>query len=91
MFVREEQDALIVGSGIFPEWLKAPEDLSFGPTLTDWGPVTVKILKQGNDLLLEVQGQWRDQPPRLLARVPGFNPAEVDSSGAPLSLVPEPS
>ncbi len=91
MFVREEQDALIVGSGIFPEWLKTSEDLSFGPTLTEWGPVTVKIFKQGENLLLEVQGKWRDQPPRLQARVPGFKPAEVDSSGDPLSLVPEPS
>ena len=41
MFVREEADRLIVGSGLLPQWLETGAGLSFGPTLTPWGPVTV--------------------------------------------------
>ena len=43
LFVREEGDKLILGSGLFPRWLKQSEPFSFGPTLTPFGPVSVKL------------------------------------------------
>ncbi|MCC6491692.1 MAG: hypothetical protein IT424_01585 [Pirellulales bacterium] len=42
-FVREEGDRLIVGSGLFAEWLESDAEVSFGPTLTPLGAVTVTI------------------------------------------------
>ncbi|HYO25414.1 MAG TPA: hypothetical protein VEQ85_10760, partial [Lacipirellulaceae bacterium] len=42
LFVREEADRLIVGSGLYKEWL-VDEEISFGPTPTPWGPVSVRV------------------------------------------------
>jgi hypothetical protein len=42
-FVREEGGRLIVGSGVRPEWWRAM-GASLGPTLTPFGPVTVRIV-----------------------------------------------
>jgi hypothetical protein len=73
LFVREEADGLIIGSGIFPEWLQGDQPLTFGPTPTPFGPAEVFLEKNGADWFLRVNGEWRDAPPCLKARVPGFN------------------
>jgi hypothetical protein len=43
LFVREEGHRLIIGSGIFREWLAGSRPLAFGPTPTPHGPVSVRI------------------------------------------------
>src|SRR5206468_11068170 len=43
MFVREEADRLVIGSGLLPQWLEVGSALSFGPTLTPWGTVSVHV------------------------------------------------
>ena len=42
-FVREEGARLIIGSGVRPEWWRAM-GASLGPTLTPFGPVTVRLV-----------------------------------------------
>ncbi|MES2923120.1 MAG: hypothetical protein V4819_16305 [Verrucomicrobiota bacterium] len=65
-FVREEDGMVIIGSGILPEWSEG--EISFGPTLTAWGPVTVCL----TDALLTLDAQWRGTGPRVRVDVPGF-------------------
>ncbi len=72
-FVREEADHLVVGSGILPEWMAAGEELSFGPTPTAWGTVTVR-LDDGN---LTIEGDWREQAPRIEVAVAGYTATET--------------
>jgi hypothetical protein len=86
LFVREEGHRLIVGSGLFDEWFETEEDVYFGPTLTPWGPVSVRIVRPSSDPLLSVDAHWREDPPRVDIEVPGFVPV-VDancSSAIPL-------
>ena len=47
-FVREEDDHLVIGSGILPEWRETGQEISFGPTPTAWGPVAVRIEGRGD-------------------------------------------
>jgi hypothetical protein len=75
-FVREEEDHLVIGSGILPEWREGGEEISFGPTPTAWGPVTVRM--KGSRLAVE--GHWRGSAPRIRVLVPGFLPAGSDGS-----------
>jgi hypothetical protein len=80
-FVREEGERLIIGSGVIGEWLEAGEEVSFGPTLTPWGIITIRIqpLDQGPTLTLDAH--WRMPPPRIDIEVPGFRKlADVDSA-----------
>jgi hypothetical protein len=75
-FVREEDGELILGSGILPEWRAAGGELRFGPTLTPWGPVGVRLA----DGRLFLDASWRGRPPRLRIAVPGC--AAIDASPA---------
>lgn len=73
-FVREEDGLVIIGSGILPEWLASGDEIGFGPTLTSWGTVNLRLTE--SQLILNAN--WRDAPPRLQITVPGFKPIEAD-------------
>lgn len=79
LFVREEKDRLVVGSGLFPRWTASGKPLSFGPTLTPWGPVSVRWLPDGNgQTRLKLDGEWRNDPPEIEIRVPGHKVVASD-------------
>ena len=69
-FVREESGSLIIGSGILPEWMTGGSEILFGPTVTAWGPVTVRI----KESVLHLDAHWRGDPPAVTISVPGFEP-----------------
>lgn len=72
MFLREEADRLVIGSGILPGWFDSDEDLLFGPSLTPWGEVIVRIIHPRREPMVELDAQWRTQPPRIDVMIPGF-------------------
>jgi hypothetical protein len=71
-FVREEADRLIVGSGVFPEWLRQDMELAFGPTWTPWGRLTVRIVQPKSSPTLVLEAQWHGPAPRIDICIPGF-------------------
>ncbi len=81
-FVREEGDELVIGSGILPEWIG--EGTSYGPTLTAWGPVSVKL----SGTKLTVEGKWRATPPRLRIEVPGHAPIQAEGTQSIFEIQP---
>jgi len=81
MFIREEPDGLVLGSGILPEWLDARSTLHFGPTLTPWGAATVRLRQSQGEVLLGIDASWWSEPVRLEARLPGFIPQRLSSDG----------
>ena len=72
-FIREEGSSLIIGSGLLPEWLASPDELRFGPTLTAWGPVSVRLQAS----VLRLEASWRHIAPALVIAVPGFKRIEA--------------
>jgi hypothetical protein len=81
-FVREEADGLVIGSGILPEWRAVGGEIRFGPTLTPWGEVSVRLA--GSQLNLDAR--WRGAAPRVMISVPGFLTMEVDPLDAQFQL-----
>ncbi|MEO7297075.1 MAG: hypothetical protein ABI042_00715 [Verrucomicrobiota bacterium] len=86
LFVREENDRLIVGSGIFPRWLQAGKPISFGPTFTRFGSVSISFQPGENNYQVTVEGNWFSNPPKIEVRVPGFV-AEVRAARANTFLI----
>ncbi|MCL4801328.1 MAG: hypothetical protein KJ025_17175 [Burkholderiales bacterium] len=94
LFVREEAGALVLGSGVFPEWLAPGEPLAFGPTPTPHGPVTVRIAAAGHrpgdagPTRIEVtwDARWRGDAPRIEVRLPGWRPARAPEGASRLTL-----
>jgi hypothetical protein len=77
-FVREEEhgERLVIGSGILPEWLDGDAEMFFGPTLTSWGKVSVRVSSGA----ITVEGTWRGSAPAMRIEVPGraaIGPAEA--------------
>lgn len=73
-FVREEGERLVIGSGIFPEWLDQGEPLSFGPAPTPFGAVRVEIRPLGDGVDVHWKGEWRGRGPAVEIRLPRFDP-----------------
>ena len=77
-FVREEENMLILASGIPAKWLRKGEPLSFGPAPTSFGPVTLWIApdtsKHGNNVKIRWHGEWHTKPCRIEVHLPGRDP-----------------
>ncbi|MFO0929734.1 MAG: hypothetical protein U0736_22380 [Gemmataceae bacterium] len=80
LFVREEGDRLLVGTGVPPEWLAAGAVLRLGPTPTPFGPVSVEIAADGPATTrVRCRGAWRGSLPPLEARLPGHEPRPLSA------------
>ncbi len=80
-FVREEGDSLVLGAGLFREWLNQPKPLSFGPTPTPFGKVTVRVTPENDCVTVAWQGEWRSAPPQIRVCLPHF-PIVIPEAGA---------
>ena len=75
LFVREEGTGLVIGAGIFPEWLLADQPVGFGPTPTPYGNVALRCTPAESGLQVRLDIQWKPQgalPDEILLAVPGF-------------------
>jgi hypothetical protein len=72
-FVREEHDRLIIGSGLFAEWFDLDEELFFGPTLTPWGRLSVRVTHPASQPTLSLEARWFGAPPQIDVEIPGFH------------------
>ena len=77
LFVREEGDRLIFGSGIFPEWLDDGEPVCFGPTLTTGGLLSVSVERKDGGVALTIEADGKTTAVGAEARVPGCRPRIV--------------
>jgi hypothetical protein len=71
LFIREEGERLVIGSGMFAEWIEGNDEISFGPTLTTWGKVTVRIQPSADCPALTIEADWRGRKPSLAVELPG--------------------
>ena len=71
-FVREENDRLILCSGIPRAWLEKKQVISFGQAPTSFGDIQVSIRPQGQNILVEWRGQWFTKEPPIDVQMPGF-------------------
>jgi hypothetical protein len=81
-FVREEQDRLILASGIPRRWLQSGKPMSFGPAPTPWGDVHVSVESTPQGINVQWKGQWRTDPPPVEIRLHGFQPIQEAGSGS---------
>jgi hypothetical protein len=84
LFVREEGGSLVLGTGLFPRWLAKREPLFFGPTLTPFGPVTVRVEPDSRErwlMTLEIDPRGRGTtPPQIKVQVPGHSRVTTTAS-----------
>lgn len=70
LFVREEGDQLILGAGIIPDWQYQESALTFGPGLTSFGRVEVRIEPGSDDVRVSWTAEWHDPPKAIIIALP---------------------
>ncbi|MDO3722279.1 hypothetical protein QVZ43_11145 [Marinobacter sp. chi1] len=90
LFVREEQDRLVIGSGLPREWIESDEDLHFGPTLTPWGNVSVTLEGAGTERRIKVNADWHHsgRMPDIDVAIPGYEAFQYRGGSGPVALKP---
>jgi hypothetical protein len=88
LFIREEGDTLVLGSGIFPRWLEQQVPLSFGPTLVPGGAVIVTFIPSDKGLELVLDSSVQGTPIACTAAVPGYRSRHLDTSQGGCFLEP---
>jgi len=76
-FVREEDNRLILGSGIPRQWLKKDQPIAFGPAPTIFGDIQISISHVGSDVLFEWIGQWFGKEPTIDIQMPAFRRVRI--------------
>ncbi len=80
-FVREEgsEDKLVLCSGVPEAWIPdGGPDVSLGPTLTTFGPVTVRITARDGKVLVRWSGEWHGgREPAIEIRLTGTDCVRV--------------
>jgi hypothetical protein len=71
LFVAEEADGLAIGGGLPEEWLQQDAPLVYGPTLTRWGRVRVRMGKVDGAWRIRLEAAWLGDPPRVKHCLPG--------------------
>lgn len=77
MFVREEEDGLLLASGVLQAWLDAGRALHFGPTLTPYGDLTLRIESSKASTTVSWQAAWHCQPMFITVALPGAQPIHI--------------
>lgn len=76
-FIREENEGLVLCSGIPTTWFDAMQPMSFGPAPTSFGDIHISIKPQGDKILVEWQGQWFANEPPIDIKIPGSSTVRI--------------
>jgi putative flippase GtrA len=86
-FVREENEGLILCSGVPQIWLDKKQTIVFGPAPTSFGGIQISIKPYGENILIEWQGQWfGPHSPVIDVHLPGYKRVRMDPAANSLEL-----
>ncbi len=76
-FVREENDCLILCSGVPQVWLDKKQTITYGPAPTSFGTIHISVKPQEQSVLIEWQGQWFGKEPLIEIFLPGYKKTRI--------------
>lgn len=79
LFVREEGNTLILGSGLLPQWIG--DETFFGPTATPYGEVSLTIGRDTQGATARVDAKWHKEEPRMILAIPGYRQIDPFPAG----------
>jgi len=85
-FVREEDDRLILCSGIPRAWLDKNQTISFGPAPTSFGDIQISLKPRGKNILIEWHGFWFAKEPPIDIQLPGSKSVRITPTTNSLEL-----
>jgi hypothetical protein len=86
LFVREEEDRLVLCSGIPKHWLVPGRPLRFGATPTSFGPITVIVEPRGDDVEVRWTANWHGSAPEIEVKLPCGEAAHVSGDQTSVTI-----
>jgi len=86
LFVQERGNTLVVGAGILEEWIDKFGEISFGPTLTRFGRISVYFRREGHRVRVLWDADWHKEPDLIYAQIFGMKPCGVSPSSGQAEL-----
>jgi hypothetical protein len=86
LFVREENDTLVLGSGLLPQWIG--EKAFLGPTATPFGLISLTVSRGEKKLTAHIEAQWHRQAPRIVLALPDHRRLDDPPPGQEILLDP---
>lgn len=86
MFVyeREQDTSLVIGAGIYEDWLDEPDGIEVKKLPTYYGDLNYSMKKVGENLIVEIGGSIQIPPGKIILRSPLRNPiASIQINGKP--------
>ena len=80
LFVREEGESLVIGSGIPAHWHYDNEHLAYGPTWTPWGKLELEIEFTTESAQIRWKADWFAAAPKARIALPCFHEIDIDMS-----------
>jgi hypothetical protein len=77
-FIMQQGKKIVIGAGVFPDWLAKNNKISIGPVMTAWGDMTVELLIDEENVTVKWEGHWRSNRPEIEVRLPGFEHVTAD-------------
>lgn len=87
MFVREEENGLVLASGVFPDWIDTDQPLSFGPTPTPYGDLALHLESSNGSVTVTWEATWRRKPAFITVAVPGLPPLTIQGPDGSSAVV----
>ncbi len=87
LFVREENNKLVLGAGLLSEWFKEKNgEMKMINAPTSFGLITFKAIKRSDQLEIEWSAQWRAQPAALELAMPGLTVMPLTGNSGKISI-----
>jgi hypothetical protein len=77
LFLDDYGDVLLIGKGLPAEWLEQDEPLAFGPTLTRWGRLSLRMEKHAGEWKIHIDANWNGPEPEKKICLPARFPASI--------------
>lgn len=90
LFVREENDCLLLGTGLPRDWLQEGTTLHFGPIATPYGRLSISVRTKAETVAVRWHGRWRDSAPRLRVALPGCAPVDAEGTEGTVEIARTP-
>jgi hypothetical protein len=87
IFVREENDYLVLCAGVPLQWLEESKELYFGPALTTFGEIKIWIKPSGNKTTIEWECGFHKTPSKIEVRLLEQEPMTTDSISTSVEFI----
>ncbi len=81
-----DQEKIILGKGIYPDWLKENHLISIKNAYNFWGKLSYSLKPENEKIIFEFESKWHDKMPEVILDLPGLEEIKVNEESSHLEI-----